>query len=296
MGDTGAYTKRLINRFNIKPRKSLGQVFLISDGHIQRMVEAISPREDDLIVEIGAGLGALTRHLAAAAEVVAFEVDERLCDILNTEIKGATILHRDFLEVDLGLFTEAYLRHADKNVKVCGNLPFNISTQILIRIATTDTPYEHAHVLVQKEVGAKASSSPEEGDFGRISAMVQTFCTIERLFDVPAGSFVPKPNVDSTYLRLKHRTDHLIEHEHIPIYGAFVKAAFAQRRKSLFNNLRRNMGLTSPKEQAVLLEELESIGASRDTRAEAINADKLAELYLRLHARVLPDDEDLPTE
>ncbi len=296
MGDTGAYTKRLIKKYNIRPKKSLGQVFLISDGHIQRMVEAIDPREGDLVIEIGAGLGSLTRHLAAAAEVVAFEIDESLCDILNAEIKNCTILHRDFLEVDLGLFTDAYLSHADKTVKVCGNLPYNISTQILIRTATTDTPYEHSHFLIQKEVGVKASSSPEAGDYGRISAMVQTFCTIERLFDVPAGGFIPKPNVDSVFVRLRHRPDHLISHEHIPAYGAFVKAAFAMRRKSLFNNLRQNMGLSTRKEQDVLIEEIEAIGGVRDTRAEEIHADRLAELYLRLNARVLPDDDDLPKD
>jgi 16S rRNA (adenine1518-N6/adenine1519-N6)-dimethyltransferase len=294
MGDTGIYTKRLIKKYAFKPKKSLGQVFLISDGPIARMVEAISPSEEDLIIEVGPGLGALTRHLAAASEVVGFEIDERLCDILNAEIKNITILNRDFLEVDLGLFVDTYLFYADKQVKICGNLPFNVSTQILVRIAATDTPYIHAHFLVQKEIGAKVSCRPGEGDYGRISAMVQTFCTMERLFDVPAGAFHPKPNVDSTYLRLQHRPDHIVTHEDIPGYAAFVKAAFAQRRKSLFNNLRRAMSLSTKDEQEALLDEIGSIGASRTTRPEELEADKFAELFYRLMVRVLPEKEDLP--
>jgi 16S rRNA (adenine1518-N6/adenine1519-N6)-dimethyltransferase len=294
MGDTAIYTKRVLQKYGISPKKSLGQVFIISDGHIRKMVEAITPHEDDLIIEIGGGLGALTRHLAVASEVVAFEIDEKLCDILNTELPNVLVINRDFLEVDLGLFVEAYLRHSNKPVKVCGNLPYNVSTQILIRIATTDTPYVNAHFLVQKEVGAKISCKPGEGDFGRISAMVQTFCTIERLFDVPAGAFVPMPKVDSTYLRLKHREDHTITHEDIPHYAAFVKGAFAQRRKSLFNNLRRSLELAQKIEQDALIEEIEALGGSRNTRPEEITADKFAELYYRLMARVLIEDDDLP--
>ncbi len=288
MGDTGTYTKRLIKSYNFTPKKSLGQVFLISDGPIQRMVSAINPKEDDFIVEIGPGLGALTRHLAAASTVVAFEIDERLCDILANETTGVTILHRDFLEVDLGLFVDAFLRGEEKRVKVCGNLPYNIATQILMRIATTDTPYIHAHFLLQQEVGAKAACKPGEGDYGRISVMVQTFCTIERLFDVPAGAFYPTPKVDSTFIKLQHRLDHLIKHEDIPVYGGFVKAAFSQRRKSLFNNLRRGMDLTEKNEQDALLEDIGTIGGNRLTRPEEIEADNLARLYLRLQGRVIP--------
>jgi 16S rRNA (adenine1518-N6/adenine1519-N6)-dimethyltransferase len=258
------------------------------------MVNAIDPQEGDFIVEVGPGLGALTRHLAAASEVIAFEIDERLCDILNIEIGNVTVLHRDFLEVDLGLFTEAYLSGAERPVKVCGNLPYNIATQILIRIATTDTPYVHAHFLVQQEVGAKASCKPGEGDYGRISAMVQTFCTIQRLFDVPAGAFYPTPKVNSTFLKLRHRQDHLITHEDIPTYGAFVKAAFSQRRKSLFNNLRRSMGLTTDAEKEALLWGITTIGGNRLTRSEEMEADKLAMLYLLLKGRVLPQDDEVP--
>jgi 16S rRNA (adenine1518-N6/adenine1519-N6)-dimethyltransferase len=294
MGDTALYTKRLIKKYSFSPKKSLGQIFLISDGPIERMVEAISPREGDLVIEIGPGLGALTRHLAAASEVVAFEIDERLCDILNAQLPGATILHRDFLEVDLGLFVDAYLSSAKRPVKICGNLPYNAATQILIRIATTDTPYVHAHFLIQKELGAKISSGPGEGDYGRISAMVQTFCTVDRLFDVRAGAFYPAPKVDSTYLRLEHRPDHIVYHEDIPSYGALVKGAFSQRRKSLFNNLRKYLGLKSKKEQDALLDVIEIIGGTRNTRSEEINADRLAELYYRLLAQVIPEEGDLP--
>ena len=294
MGDTGAYTKRLIKTYGFVPKKSLGQVFLVSDGPIQRMVDAIDPREEDFVVEIGPGLGALTRHLSAASMLVAFEIDEQLCDILNTEVKGATILHRDFLEVDLGLFVEAYLRGEERPVKICGNLPYNISTLILVRIATTDTPYVNAHFLVQQEVGAKTSCKPGEGDYGRISVMVQTFCIIDRLFNVPAGSFHPIPKVDSTYLRLSHRWDHLIKHSDIPAYGGFVKAAFSQRRKSLYNNLRRSMGLATSVEREALLEEITAIGGDRLTRPEEIQADDMARLFLRVKGRVIPYIDNLP--
>lgn len=294
MGDTALYTKRLLQKYDFKPRKSLGQVFIISDSHIQRIVDAISPQEDDLIIEVGSGLGALTRHLAAASEVVGFEIDVRLCDILKAEIKDLLVINRDFLEVDIGLFVEAYLRHIERPVKICGNLPFNISTQVLIRIATTDTPYIHAHFLIQKEVGAKVSCHPGEGDYGRISAMVQTFCTIDRLFDIPAGAFIPAPKVDSTFLQLRHREDHIVTHGDIADYAAFVKGSFAQRRKSLFNNLRRSLNLSQKNEQEALLEEIAAVGGTRETRPEELKADKFAELYYRLLARVLIEEENLP--
>jgi 16S rRNA (adenine1518-N6/adenine1519-N6)-dimethyltransferase len=292
MGDTAAYTKHLIKSYGFTPKKSLGQVFIISEGHILRMVDAISPHEEDFIVEIGPGLGALTRHLAAASEVLGFEIDERLCDILHAEIKNLTVLHRDFLEVDLGLFIEAYLRGVQRPVKICGNLAFNIAAEVLVRTAITDTLYTHAHFLVQREVGAKVSCKPGEGDYGRISAMVQTFCSIDRLFDVPAGAFYPTPKVDSAFLRLKHRKDHIIMHEDIPGYGGFVRAAFSQKRKSLFNNLRKSMSLTEKAEQEALLEEISKVGGNRLTRPEEVQPDDLARLYLLLKWRVLPQDEN----
>ena len=293
MGDTASYTKRLVNDYELTPNKSLGQVFLISDGILDRIVEAIAPESSDFIIEIGAGLGGLTRRLAPECELIAFEIDKNLCGILNSEIEGAEILNRDFLKVDLGYFVEAWLAGEDKKIKVCGNLPFGISSQILIRMATTDTPYLHSHFMVQKELGEKVHCKPGEGDFGRISTMVQTFCTVERLFNVPAGAFYPIPNVDSTFLKLQHRDEHLVSHNDLPAYGAFVKLAFAQRRKSLFNNIRSALELETKLELDGVLADILAIGASRNTRSEEIHPDDMARLFLRLMHRVLPPEEDL---
>ncbi|MFC3650219.1 16S rRNA (adenine(1518)-N(6)/adenine(1519)-N(6))-dimethyltransferase RsmA [Dyella humi] len=225
-----------------RPKKSFGQHFLHERRYIERIVAAIAPRPNDFLVEIGPGEGALTFPLlAVAGKLTAIELDTDLIPRLQAEaasIGELSIVHADVLKVD---FTAMAQRAGVARLRIAGNLPYYISSPILFHCVEHAAAIADMHFMLQKEVVDRMAAEPGSKVYGRLSVMLQLACRVEPLFDVPPGAFRPPPKVDSSVVRLvplpaeeRHDADPA------RVY-AIVKAAFAQRRKTLGNALRQLM-------------------------------------------------------
>ncbi|MCW8809063.1 MAG: 16S rRNA (adenine(1518)-N(6)/adenine(1519)-N(6))-dimethyltransferase RsmA [Rhodanobacter sp.] len=223
-----------------RPKKSFGQHFLHDRRYIERIVSAVAPRAEDFVVEIGPGEGALTLPLlAAAGKLTAIELDTDLIPGLQARATAAGelhIIHADVLKVD---FTALAHSHGVERLRLAGNLPYYISSPILFHCVEHAGAIKDMHFMLQKEVVERMASEPGSKVYGRLSVMLQLACRVEPLFTVPPEAFRPPPKVDSAVVRLVPLTPeerHDANHEHV---YAIVKAAFAQRRKTLSNALKQ---------------------------------------------------------
>ena len=225
-----------------RPKKSFGQHFLHERRYIERIVSAISPRPDDFLIEIGPGEGALTFPLlAAAGKLTAIELDTDLIPSLQANaaaIGELSIVHADVLKVD---FTALAHRHGVSRLRIAGNLPYYISSPILFHCIDHAAAITDMHFMLQKEVVDRMAAEPGSKVYGRLSVMLQLACRVDPLFDVPPGAFRPPPKVDSSVVRLVPRAAHERHDANPERLYAVVKAAFAQRRKTLGNALRQVM-------------------------------------------------------
>ena len=262
---------RQMERF--KTKKSLGQNFLQDGDAIEKIADACGAGPEDLVIEIGPGMGVLTEALAErAGKVAAVELDDRLIPILRERFAGAdnvTIIHEDILKADLrGIIKDSAM---PGSVKIVGNLPYYITTPILLGLLEQDVPAESITAMVQKEVAERIVAGPGGRDYGVLSVSLQYYCTAEYVLDVPAESFKPVPKVDSAVVKLtlRDRSERLPEAEEKQFFET-VKRSFAQRRKTLGNSLAGFCG--SSKEQAA--EALRSAGIAPERRAETLSIEE----------------------
>lgn len=237
-------------------RKRFGQNFLSSPGVIADIVSAINPRPDDCMVEIGPGLGAMTVPLMAGLKHLhVVEIDRDLIARLkeNHSHDKLTIHEGDALEFDFGSLTE-------KNLRIVGNLPYNISTPILFHLSTFASQVRDMHFMLQKEVVDRMVAVPGEGDVGRLSIMLQYRYDMDSLFIVPPTAFVPAPKVDSAIVRMIPKPASALTAKDESLFGDVVTAAFSQRRKMLRNTLK---GIISEAG-------LEALGIAPTARAETL--------------------------
>jgi len=225
-----------------RPKKSFGQHFLHEKRYIESIVSAISPRPNDVVVEIGPGEGALTLPLlAAAGKLTAIELDTDL--IPDLKARAATVgelevIHADVLKVD---FTALARERGVEKLRVAGNLPYYISSPILFHCVEHAGAIEDMHFMLQKEVVDRMAAEPGSKVYGRLSVMLQLVCRIEPLFEVPPGAFRPPPKVDSAVVRMVPLPPERLPQADPARLYAVVKAAFAQRRKTLSNALKQVM-------------------------------------------------------
>jgi 16S rRNA (adenine1518-N6/adenine1519-N6)-dimethyltransferase len=214
-----------------QPRKRFGQNFLIDAGVIAAIVAAIRPMRDDRIVEIGPGLGALTRPLLAAVEHMhAIEIDRDLAAALKREFAQRLTVHAtDVLRFDFAAL--------GGDLRIVGNLPYNISTPLLFQIARYCAQVRDIHVTLQKEIVARMVAAPSDSNYGRLSVMLQYRFELEKLIDVPAAAFDPAPKIESAVVRLAPLRPPPVAARDEALFARIVKAAFSQRRKTLRNSL-----------------------------------------------------------
>ena len=225
-----------------RPKKSFGQHFLHDHRYIDSIVSAIAPRNDDVLVEIGPGEGALTLPLLAVAhKLTAIELDTDLIPDLRARAAAVgelVIIQADVLKVD---FTALAQRHGVTRIRLAGNLPYYISSPILFHCVDHANAIADMHFMLQKEVVDRMAAEPGSKVYGRLSVMLQLACRVEPLFEVPPGAFRPPPKVDSAVVRLIPLMPHERHNADADRLYAIVKAAFAQRRKTLNNALRQLM-------------------------------------------------------
>jgi len=259
-----------MNRF--RARKSLGQSFLVHAPTAGRLVGALDVKPGDRVLEIGPGKGALTRLLVRhGARVTAVELDRRLVELLREQFppERLEVVEADFLKYEMA---------PGEPVKVIGNLPYNVSSQVLFRLLESGERWTSAVLTTQREFADRVLAVPGTKAFGAISVFTEVACERTRLFNIPAVRFRPKPAVVSTSFRLDRRPEPLVRPSDPDLFRRMVKTAFAQRRKTLVNNLRAGFGLD--KDAAVEL--LESCGVPVRARAEKVEVVTFGRLAVGL--------------
>ena len=275
-------TIEILNKYKFVFQKKFGQNFLIDEHVLSKIIRSAEITEDDFVVEIGPGIGTLTQYLAASArEVAAIEIDDALIPILEDTLSAydnLTVIHEDVLKVDLCKLAEE--KNGGKPIKVVANLPYYITTPIIMGLFENHVPVESITIMVQKEVADRMKTGPGSKDYGALSLAVQYYAKPELVANVPPNCFMPRPRVGSAVIRLTRHTEVPVEAEDEKLMFQIIRASFNQRRKTLVNGLGNAPELHIPKEMTT--EVLEEMGLSASVRGEALTLAQFAELSNRI--------------
>ena len=271
-------TLAVINRYNFAFAKKYGQNFLIDEGIVSKIVREAGITSDDFVLEIGPGIGTMTQLLCEnAREVAAVEIDERLIPILGDTLSGydnVTVINRDILKVDIGAL--AAEKNAGRPIKVVANLPYYITTPIIMGLFESHAPIDSITVMVQKEVADRIRTGPGSKDYGALSLAVQYYAKPEVVLNVPPECFMPRPSVGSSVIRLiKHQNPPVCVKDEALMFR-IIRASFNQRRKTLLNGLKNSADLDFSKEQ--LESAIDKMGLSPTVRGETLTLEQFARL------------------
>ena len=273
-------TRAILERHGFTFKKSFGQNFLTDTNILQKIVDTAEIDKKVNVIEIGPGIGALTEFLAeSAAEVMAFEIDDRLVPILADTLRdfdNVTVVNQDILKVDLAQYI-AEFKNPDLPIKVVANLPYYITTPILMHLIESGIPFSEFVVMMQKEVADRISAQPNTKSYGSLSIAVQYYMTAKVAFIVPRTVFVPAPNVDSAILKMVRRDQPAVEVQDEKFFFKVSKASFVHRRKTLWNNLTSCFG-KSEETKDKLTAALERADLSPSVRGEALSLEEFARL------------------
>ena len=267
-------TIEIIQKYNFAFQKRFGQNFLI-DGHvIEKIIRAAEITKDDVVLEIGPGIGTMTQYLAeAAGEVFAVEIDKNLLPILAetlAEYDNVTVVNEDILKVDIAALT------GGRPVKVVANLPYYITTPIIMGLFENHIPATSITVMVQKEVAERMQAGPGGKDYGALSLAVQYYAEPYIVANVPPNCFMPSPKVGSAVIRLTRHAETPVQVDDEKLLFQIIRASFNQRRKTLQNGLYNSSELRIPKEKTVAA--LEEMGLTPTIRGEKLSLEEFAKL------------------
>ena len=273
-------TKAVLERHGFTFKKSFGQNFLTDTNILQKIVDTAEINKNVNVIEIGPGIGALTEFLAEnATEVMAFEIDERLVPILEDTLRdhdNVKVINEDVLKADLQTRVKEF-ENPDLPIKVVANLPYYITTPILMHLIESKIPFSEFVVMMQKEVADRISAEPNTKAYGSLSIAVQYYMTAKVAFVVPRTVFVPAPNVDSAILKMTRRKQPLVEVKDEDFFFRVSKASFVHRRKTLWNNLTSHFG-KSEEVKNKLEQALENAAIKPSIRGEALSISDFARL------------------
>ncbi|MEH2958896.1 16S rRNA (adenine(1518)-N(6)/adenine(1519)-N(6))-dimethyltransferase RsmA [Candidatus Merdisoma sp. JLR.KK006] len=271
-------TIAVLNQYGFVFQKKYGQNFLIDTHVLDKIIRAAQIGEDDFVVEVGPGIGTMTQYLAAAArKVAAIEIDKALIPILNDTLSGyenVTIINEDILKMDLCSLAKEH--NEGRPIKVVANLPYYITTPIIMGIFESHVPVQSITVMVQKEVAERMRTGPGSKDYGALSLAVQYYAHPELIANVPPNCFMPRPRVGSAVIQLTRHEKPPVQVKNEHFMFQLIRASFNQRRKTLVNGLNHASDIKVSKEAAE--KALEKIGLSSSIRGEALTLDQFAEL------------------
>jgi len=276
-------TIEILNKYQFMFQKRFGQNFLIDTHVLEKIIKSAEITKEDLVLEIGPGIGTMTQYLCEnAREVVAVEIDKNLIPILENdtlaEYDNVTIINEDILKVDLNALVKE--KNGGNRIKVVANLPYYITTPIIMGLFEAHVPLKNITVMVQKEVADRMQAGPGSKDYGALSLAVQYYATPYIVANVPPNCFMPRPNVGSAVIRLTLHEEPTVKAEDEAFMFAVIRASFNQRRKTLVNGLTNASELHVTKEE--VQEALEKMGLSVTVRGEALTLEQFAELSNRL--------------
>ncbi len=271
-------TIAVLQRYGFNFQKKYGQNFLIDTHVLDKIIGAAQIGPDDFVLEIGPGIGTMTQYLAEAArEVVAVEIDTKLIPILQDTLKeydNVTVLNEDILKVDIRKIAEE--RNGGKPIKVVANLPYYITTPIIMGLFESEVPLDSITVMVQKEVADRMQVGPGTKDYGALSLAVQYYAEPYIVANVPPNCFIPRPAVGSAVIRLKRYQEKPVKVNDASFMFKIIRASFNQRRKTLQNGLYNSSELRIPKEKTVAA--LEEMGLTPTIRGEKLSLEEFAQL------------------
>jgi 16S rRNA (adenine1518-N6/adenine1519-N6)-dimethyltransferase len=269
----------------LKAKKSLGQNFLVDKGAIMRIMDVVSPADDEIVIEVGPGRGALTRYLIERSGIVlAIELDREMVELLRTELASErlTIIEGDILQVDIPGLIHSTLqtnRQLQPRARAVANLPYYISTAVITQFIEARSVLKDMTLMLQREVAERITSPPGSRDYGALSVLVQLYCRTQRLFHVAPGSFRPIPKVDSTVVRLELYDSTSLAVGDEALLNRVVRSAFAQRRKTILNSLKAMASNIDPRLKPDQIQQiLESASIAPQRRAETLSPPE----YVRL--------------
>ena len=275
---TPSATKEIINKYSFAFQKKFGQNFLIDSNVLESIIRGAEITKDDFVLEIGPGIGTMTQYLCEAArQVVAVEIDKMLIPILEdtlSEYDNVEVINQDVLKVDIKSLAEE--KNNGKPIKVVANLPYYITTPIIMGLFESGVPIDSITIMVQKEVADRMQTGPGSKDYGALSLAVQYYATAKVILNVSATCFMPRPNVDSAVIKLTRHKEPTVNVADEKLMFKIIRASFNQRRKTLVNGLKNSPELSFSKEQIV--KAVEKIGEPETIRGEALTLEEFAEL------------------
>ncbi len=277
----------ILQKYNINTRKRFGQNFLIDARVLEKIISAAELTKEDFVLEIGPGLGTMTKKLCEAArQVVAVEIDRDLVPVLRETLSAydnLEIINDDILKVDIGEIAERY--NEGRPIKVVANLPYYVTTPIIMSLYEKKVPLDSVTVMVQKEVAKRMQAGPGTKDYGALSLSVAYYASPYIAAYVPRNCFIPRPNVDSAVISLKSHEKPPVEVKDPNLMFALIRSAFNQRRKTLVNAVKN--GALVDIDQERLLRALEAIGRDANVRGEALSLEEFASLSDELTPEII---------
>lgn len=279
-------TIEILQKYQFSFQKKFGQNFLIDTHVLDKIISSAEITKDDFILEIGPGIGTMTQYLASAArEVVAVEIDKALIPILSDTLSGfdnVTIINNDVLKVDIGALAQEH--NNGRPIKVVANLPYYITTPIIMGLFESNVPIESITVMVQKEVAERMQVGPGTKDYGALSLAVQYYAKPYIVANVPPNCFMPRPKVVSAVIRLERHKEPPISVVDEKLMFKIIRASFNQRRKTLANGLNNSPEIHLPKD--VITEAIEELGKGAGVRGEVLTLQEFATLSDNISKRL----------
>ena len=271
-------TIEVLQKYNFNFQKKFGQNFLINTGILEDIIGAAEITKDDFVLEIGPGIGTMTQYLCESArEVVAVEIDKNLIPILEDTLSAydnVEVINEDILKVDIKTLAEE--RNGGKPIKVVANLPYYITTPIIMGLFESHVPIDSITIMVQKEVADRMQEGPGSKEYGALSLAVQYYANPKIVVNVPPSCFMPQPKVGSAVIRLVRHENPPVQVENEKLMFQLIRASFNQRRKTLANGLNNYPGLKLDKE--TIQKCIEELGVPVTIRGEALSLEQFAQL------------------
>ena len=271
-------TIEVIQKYQFAFQKRFGQNFMIDAHVLEKIVSAAGITKDDCVLEIGPGIGTMTQYLAeSAGQVIAVEIDTNLLPILADTLKdysNVKVINQDILKVDINELVKEY--NNGRPIKVVANLPYYITTPIIMGLFESNVPIDNITVMVQKEVADRMQVGPGSKDYGALSLAVQYYASPYIVANVPPNCFIPRPNVGSAVIRLTRYQEPPVQVKDPKLMFKLIRASFNQRRKTLQNGLNNSPEISFSKEE--ITKAIESLGVSPSVRGEALSLEQFAQL------------------
>ncbi|ELJ9308988.1 16S rRNA (adenine(1518)-N(6)/adenine(1519)-N(6))-dimethyltransferase RsmA [Staphylococcus pseudintermedius] len=281
---TPSRTRALLNQYGFNFKKSLGQNFLIDVNIINRIIYASGIDHMTGVIEIGPGMGSLTEQLAKNAQhVLAFEIDQRLIPVLDDTLSpynNVTVINEDILKANVAEAIQQHLSHCEK-IMVVANLPYYITTPILLTLLEQDLNIDGYVVMMQKEVGERLNAQVGTKAYGSLSIVAQYYTETSRVLTVPKTVFMPPPNVDSIVVKLMKRESPIVDVDNPNAFFKMTKGAFSQRRKTIYNNY-QNLFENGKEQKETIMQWLERADIDPKRRGETLSIQEYARLYAEL--------------